>query len=59
MLNILANLHSTLNFQGGGWCETISNCQYRALTDLSSKNMQNISYFTGVLSSDPQLNPGG
>uniref|UniRef100_A0A1S4A1C4 Pectin acetylesterase n=1 Tax=Nicotiana tabacum TaxID=4097 RepID=A0A1S4A1C4_TOBAC len=46
-----------IHLQGGGWCETTSDCLARATTDLSSKNMSKIAYFTGVLSSDPQFNP--
>ncbi|XP_009759645.1 pectin acetylesterase 11-like [Nicotiana sylvestris] len=46
-----------IHLQGGGWCETTSDCQNRAATDLSSKNMPTEAHFTGVLSNDPQLNP--
>ncbi|XP_075087916.1 pectin acetylesterase 8-like [Nicotiana tabacum] len=46
-----------IHLQGGRWCEITSDCQARAATDLSSKNMTKIAYFTGVLSIDSQLNP--
>nr|XP_009759657.1 PREDICTED: uncharacterized protein LOC104212153 [Nicotiana sylvestris] len=46
-----------IHLQGGGWCETTSDCQNRARSDLSSKHAPIVAHFSGVLSNDPQLNP--
>ncbi|XP_055823411.1 pectin acetylesterase 8-like [Solanum dulcamara] len=44
--------------EGGGWCESISDCQSRTTTDKgSSKNMKNQSQFAGILHNTPQQNP--
>ncbi|XP_006340065.1 pectin acetylesterase 7-like [Solanum tuberosum] len=43
---------------GGGWCESISDCKNRSITEKgSSKNMKNQSQFAGILHNTPQQNP--
>ncbi|XP_049391506.1 pectin acetylesterase 11-like [Solanum stenotomum] len=43
---------------GGGWCESIPDCNNRSITEKgSSKNMKNQSQFAGILHSTPRQNP--
>ncbi|XP_050236884.1 pectin acetylesterase 6 isoform X2 [Mercurialis annua] len=47
-----------IQLEGGGWCDTIRNCVYRKTTRRgSSKFMEKIIPFTGILSNKPQENP--
>ncbi|XP_009776988.1 pectin acetylesterase 8-like isoform X1 [Nicotiana sylvestris] len=47
-----------IQLQGGGWCDSASDCQDRATNGYgTSKNISKIGYFMGVLSNDSQLNP--
>ncbi|XP_009794027.1 pectin acetylesterase 8-like [Nicotiana sylvestris] len=47
-----------IQLQGGGWCDSASDCQDRATKEYgTSKNISKISYFMGVLSNDSELNP--
>ncbi|XP_009626490.1 pectin acetylesterase 8-like isoform X2 [Nicotiana tabacum] len=47
-----------LHLEGGGWCDTTSNCLTRAGQVYgSSKQIPPQAYFTGILSNDPELNP--
>lgn len=45
--------------QGGGWCNNIRTCVYRKTTRRgSSKYMEKMLAFTGILSNKPEENPG-
>ncbi|CAN8270033.1 unnamed protein product [Cochlearia groenlandica] len=47
-----------IHLEGGGWCNTIASCSYRAKTKLGSSNyFEREVSFQGVLSSDPSQNP--
>ncbi|RDX94227.1 Pectin acetylesterase 5, partial [Mucuna pruriens] len=47
-----------LHIEGGGWCNSISSCYQRKFTHLgSSKYMEKLIPFSGILSSDPAQNP--
>ncbi|XP_060207981.1 pectin acetylesterase 11-like [Lycium barbarum] len=44
--------------QGGGWCDSIPDCQGRATMDIgSSKHMTKQTHFAGILHNTPQENP--
>ncbi|XP_016514805.1 pectin acetylesterase 8-like [Nicotiana tabacum] len=48
-----------LHLEGGGWCSTVSECLNRTNEPIgSSKKMPLNGSFTGVLSNDPDMNPG-
>ncbi|KAF3449196.1 hypothetical protein FNV43_RR09924 [Rhamnella rubrinervis] len=47
-----------LHIEGGGWCNTIASCSLRKNTALgSSKYMERLVHFSGILSRDPSQNP--
>ncbi|KAI4341830.1 hypothetical protein MLD38_026508 [Melastoma candidum] len=47
-----------LHIEGGGWCDSISSCSFRAGTALgSSKHMERRVLFKGILSPHPSENP--
>ncbi|XP_071695734.1 pectin acetylesterase 8-like [Rutidosis leptorrhynchoides] len=48
-----------VHIQGGGWCNSVEDCQTRTNSQLgSSKNMKSSDiYFTGILSNKQELNP--
>ncbi|XP_042511541.1 pectin acetylesterase 5-like [Macadamia integrifolia] len=47
-----------LHMEGGGWCETVASCSTRKRTALgSSKYMDRVVPFSGILSSDASQNP--
>ncbi len=47
-----------MHMEGGGWCYNEDACLERSKTDLgSSKNWPSMTYLSGFLSDDPQLNP--
>ncbi|KAK7339633.1 hypothetical protein VNO77_20311 [Canavalia gladiata] len=47
-----------LHIEGGGWCNSVSLCSQRRFTPLgSSKYMDTLIPFSGILSSDPFQNP--
>ncbi|MED6180331.1 Pectin acetylesterase 5 [Stylosanthes scabra] len=47
-----------LHIEGGGWCNSVASCSQRKMTALgSSKHMETEVPFSGILSSDPCLNP--
>lgn len=46
-------------YQGGGWCSNMSTCLSRKDTRLgSSKKMEKLLPFIGILSSQRKFNPG-
>ncbi|KAK4776180.1 hypothetical protein SAY87_024141 [Trapa incisa] len=46
-----------IHIEGGGWCDSISSCAFRARTPLgSSRNMDKVP-FSGILSNQPSENP--
>ncbi|KAL2336624.1 hypothetical protein Fmac_011070 [Flemingia macrophylla] len=47
-----------IHTEGGGWCNSISSCSQRKFTHLgSSKYMEKLIPFSGILSPDPSQNP--
>lgn len=50
---------SGILMQGGGWCNTVRSCVFRKTTRRgSSKNMEKVLPFTGILSNKAEENPG-
>ncbi|XP_027350367.1 pectin acetylesterase 5-like isoform X1 [Abrus precatorius] len=47
-----------IHTEGGGWCNSVASCSQRKFTPLgSSKYMETLIPFLGILSSDPSQNP--
>ncbi|KAM7468994.1 hypothetical protein LguiA_007177 [Lonicera macranthoides] len=46
-----------LHIQGGGWCYSVQTCQQRATSELGSSKLMGRNNFTGILSSNNELNP--
>ena len=48
-----------LQFEGGGWCNDAPSCAERAGTRRgSTRAMDSLEVFSGLLSNDPDMNPG-
>ncbi|KAL8129753.1 hypothetical protein V2J09_018908 [Rumex salicifolius] len=46
-----------LHIEGGGWCDTVESCSSRKESSLGSSVYMDKVIFSGILSSDPALNP--